>query len=294
MELEKLPRMLQSILVIEDDPLMRDSIALRLSKLGYLVNLAENAEQGLEMLHASYVDMILLDLNMPGMSGLEFLGAIKDSVRLKSIPIIIITADGSKESVIRCLRKGAMDYLVKPLNLQTLKTRLWRYFENKRIRDGLYAVTVTSRERRVLLVEDNAMNVAMLKQHIVHQGMYCDHVADGEGFLQLTELAKYDAVLFDINLPDINGDELLRRLRAVNQDIAAIMLSTHDNSELIEQCLRDGADDYITKPIHPFELKLRIEQVLAIRDAQRAEQAQLQKLTELAALGHSLRAAGRD
>jgi len=286
--------MLQSILVIEDDQLMRDMIALRLSKLGYLVNLAESAEHGLEMLQASYVDMILLDLNMPGMSGLEFLDAIKASVRLNSIPIIIITADSSKESVIQCLKKGAMDYLVKPLNLQALKTRLWRYFENKRIREGLPNTIVSKHARRVLLVEDNVMNAAVIKHHIVHQGMHCDHVVDGKGFLQIAELAQYDAVLFDINLPDISGDELLRGLRAVNQAVAAIMLSANDNSELIERCLQAGADDYITKPIHPFELKLRIEQVLDIRDAQRTEQAQQAKLADLDQLGQSLRAGTRD
>ena len=286
--------MLNSILIIDDEQLIRDMIALRLSKLGYMVNLAESGEQGLEMLQASYVDMILLDLNMPGLNGLEFLATIKASVRHNCIPVIVITADSSKETVIQCLKKGAMDYLVKPLNLQTLKTRLWRYFENKRIREGLLTATVTERQRRVLLVEDNAMNANVIKHHIAHQGIRCDHVLDGASFLQVTQIDQYDAVLFDINLPDISGDELLRRLRAINKNVAVIMLSANDSSEIIERCLQDGADDYITKPIHPFELKLRIEQVLSIRDAQRAEQAQQEKLAALDQLGQSLRAPARE
>jgi signal transduction histidine kinase len=123
------------ILVVDDNRLNRMKLALSLEQQGHTVGLAEDGYQALEALKSQPYDLVLLDILMPGMDGYHALESIKSDPALKDIPVIVISALDEIDSAVRCIEKGAEDYLPKPFNPVLLKARLDASLQKKKLRD---------------------------------------------------------------------------------------------------------------------------------------------------------------
>lgn len=123
------------ILVVDDSLINRDLLSRRLERQGYTVKLSENGQQALQLLESQNFDLVLLDVIMPKMNGLELLRLMKDAPNLKDIPVIMISALDEVESAVRCIELGAEDYLTKPFNTILLKARIRACLEKKYLRD---------------------------------------------------------------------------------------------------------------------------------------------------------------
>jgi sigma-B regulation protein RsbU (phosphoserine phosphatase) len=125
-----------TILAVDDTP---TNISLLAGLLGeqYKVRAATNGAKALELAAANPPDLILLDIMMPGLSGYDVLERLRADVRLRHIPVIMISAVDEIESVIRCIELGAEDYLPKPFNPTLLRTRVGASLEKKRLRDDI-------------------------------------------------------------------------------------------------------------------------------------------------------------
>ncbi len=123
------------VLIVDD---LEDNRAL-LTDFLKLINCetdtAENGEECLQKLKAQSYDLVLLDIMMPKMNGYDTLKAIKDADRLKHIPVIMITAVPEIKSVVKCIKMGAEDYLIKPFDATLLLARVNATLEKKRLRD---------------------------------------------------------------------------------------------------------------------------------------------------------------
>jgi DNA-binding response OmpR family regulator len=124
-----------SILVIDDEEANRALLARRLIRQGYCVLFAETGEAGLAIAARELVDVILLDVMLPGMSGYDVLARLKRDEALREVPVLILTAVDGTESVTRCLALGADDYLAKPFDPAVLGTRVRACLAKKRARD---------------------------------------------------------------------------------------------------------------------------------------------------------------
>jgi two-component system, OmpR family, alkaline phosphatase synthesis response regulator PhoP len=113
-----------TILVIEDDPDIRELVAFSLGKEGYAVHQAESGELGLESATAAAPDLVILDVMLPGMDGLETLRALKASPALARVPVILASAKGEDPDVVAGLELGADDYVVKPYSPRVLVARV--------------------------------------------------------------------------------------------------------------------------------------------------------------------------
>ncbi len=102
------------ILLIDDEPLIRKSIAVYLEDNGYLVVQAENGWKGIELFDQNRPDLVLTDLMMPGMDGLAVLRAIKE--RADEIPVVVVSGNGSVNYAVEAMREGAWDYITKPIH----------------------------------------------------------------------------------------------------------------------------------------------------------------------------------
>lgn len=122
------------ILVIDDDHGNREMLKRRLEKQGYKVEVAESGRDALTSLENVHKDLILLDLNMPGMNGQEVLTQLKNDARLRHIPVIMLSAADEADTIVRCVMLGAEDYLSKPFNPVILKTRISASLEKYRLR----------------------------------------------------------------------------------------------------------------------------------------------------------------
>jgi DNA-binding response OmpR family regulator len=144
------------ILVVDDDARNRDLLVRRLEHEGYTVQAAARGEAALARLATESVDLILLDIMMPGMSGYEVLEAIKRESQWRDIPVIMISALDELQSVVRCIEHGAEDYLPKPFDPVLLHARIGACLEKKRLRDQevLYLTDVTQVTQAATTVEE--------------------------------------------------------------------------------------------------------------------------------------------
>ena len=116
----------KSILIVEDDELFREAMQDTLEQK-YTIQMAESAEEALTVLSESSYDLVIIDINLPGKNGIDLLSIIKTRW---SIPVIMITAYDSIPQVVDSIKKGAFDYLVKPINAQELLLSLERALES--------------------------------------------------------------------------------------------------------------------------------------------------------------------
>ena len=123
------------ILVVDDLEVNRDLLLRRLTRRGHIVVLASGGQEALDLLAAQPFDLVLLDIMMPGLNGYQVLARIKGSPEWRHIPVIMISALDEMESVVRCVKLGAEDYLPKPFDPVLLQARIGACLEKKRLRD---------------------------------------------------------------------------------------------------------------------------------------------------------------
>ncbi len=114
----------KNILVVEDDSDIRELISFNLSNQGHQVFEANNGELGIEKARKKLPDLILLDLMLPGIHGLDVCRIIKADQETKDIPIIMVTAMGQEEDIVKGLETGADDYITKPFSIKVLLARV--------------------------------------------------------------------------------------------------------------------------------------------------------------------------
>lgn len=113
------------ILVVDDFQTMRRIIINLLRQLGFTnVVEAQDGQLALEKVKDDSIDLVISDWNMPNMTGLDFLKALRASEEYKDLPFIMVTAEGKKENVIAAVQSGVNNYIVKPFNAATLKEKL--------------------------------------------------------------------------------------------------------------------------------------------------------------------------
>ncbi|MCB5179472.1 response regulator transcription factor [Streptomyces antimicrobicus] len=109
------------VLLIEDDPSVREGVGLGLRRRGHDVHAAETGEEGLELLAATRPDLVLLDLMLPGINGVQVCRRIRET---SQVPIIMLTARGDDFDIVVGLEAGADDYIVKPARTEVIEARI--------------------------------------------------------------------------------------------------------------------------------------------------------------------------
>ena len=123
------------ILAVDDMPENRDLVSRLLSKYKHTVITAESGEEALELLDTLGVDVVLLDLMMPGIGGAEVLRRMKANEQLRATPVVMISGRQDMDQIIACIQAGADDYLLKPFNPVLLQARIAAGIERKRWHD---------------------------------------------------------------------------------------------------------------------------------------------------------------
>ncbi|MBM3836438.1 MAG: response regulator [Verrucomicrobia bacterium] len=124
-----------AILVVDDDPLNREMLERRLRRQGCKVFLAENGDQALTALRGRSVDLILLDMVMPGLDGFQVIAQLKADAALAPIPVIMLSASDEAATAVHCIKMGADDFLPKPCNTTLLLARIESSLAKKRLQE---------------------------------------------------------------------------------------------------------------------------------------------------------------
>ena len=127
------------LLVVDDNEMNRDMLSRRLARRGHEGVTAEGGAVALELIGTEAFDVILLDIMMPGIDGLEVLKTVRETRGAADLPIIMATARDDSEDIVAALKLGANDYVTKPLDFQVVLARVQTQLALKRSRDALAA-----------------------------------------------------------------------------------------------------------------------------------------------------------
>src|SRR5438874_1369710 len=122
-----------AILIVEDEAKMRRLLELNLGEEGFTTLSAGDAESGLKLLRENSVDLVLTDLKLPGMNGLEFLQAVKH--QNAALPVVVMTAFGSVETAVEAMKAGASDYVLKPFSLTEMRMVIHKELDVRNLRE---------------------------------------------------------------------------------------------------------------------------------------------------------------
>jgi PAS domain S-box-containing protein len=231
----------QRALIIEDMPSAAEHLARYLSELGAQVTVCPLGKSAFEQALAVRPEIILLDIQLPDLSGWEVLEKLKSDQRTQAIPVILVTV---VDEPAHGLALGAADYIVKPLTRPRLHEALRNVFAKTLASTATYFPVV-------LIAEDNLANQTVYADYLIAKGYRVSVAANGLEALDRARETRPDLILMDIQMPRLDGLEAIRRIRADPnlQAIPIIALTALAMPGDRERCLAAGANDYLTKPV---------------------------------------------
>lgn len=242
------------VLIIEDDENARKQLSKFVQKEGFEVLTASDGKEGIETFKKENPDIIITDLKMPNIDGMEVIYTVK---RLApNVQVILLTAFGEINDAITAIREGVLDYLKKPLDIDELLLALGR------AKEKILEEKTVSPCPTILLAEDDEKTGDRLCRVLKKEKWEVFWVKDGDEALQVFQREKIDLVLLDINMPKKNGIQTLHEMRTISMDFEAIILTGYGDESNAIQALRDGAINFIRKPIELDELIMCVEKAL--------------------------------
>ena len=263
-----MPRRLNGmrVLVVDDNAGAREVLHEVLSSLRFRVETAASGEEGVSAAQAADADdpfdLVVMDWKMPGIDGIEATRRITARGALKNPPVVfLLSASGAGDQErAHALQSGAADFLVKPVTSSTLVDALLKAFAPEIIPAMRDAPKESDEARElsgawVLLVEDNEINQQIALELMKAAGINATLARNGREAYEILEGAegRFDLVLMDIQMPEMDGYEATRRIRSQRwgSDIPIIAMTAHALVEEREKAMHAGMNDHISKPIDP-------------------------------------------
>jgi CheY-like chemotaxis protein len=267
-QLEKLTGV--RVLVVDDNATNRSIVHHLILHWKMRNGMARNGVEALEILTREALasdpyEVVIMDMAMPEMSGLELASAIKSNPLLQKTHIVMMTSLEMKESF-ESLRKIGVDVcLLKPVKQSRLFDCLIRVVVGETEKPVAYNRRSTDKlsenKLHILVAEDNIINQKVVLALLKKSGHLADTVSNGFEVLDALEKMSYDLILMDCQMPGMNGFETTRKIRkqeGATRHIPIIALTADALAGEREKCLKMGMDDYLSKPVMPKDLEKAI------------------------------------
>jgi PAS domain S-box-containing protein len=222
-------------------------------------------------------ELILTDMHMPKMDGFELVERIRDQSDLLAPTIMMLTSAGHRGDAERCRELGITAYLLKPIRQSELREAVARVLGAREQNDAIRLITryslLEARDPetilRLLVAEDNVVNQRLVVRMLEKRGHRVTVVGNGRAVLDALAKDKFDLVFMDVQMPEIDGVEATRAIRrgekARGGHQVVIAVTAHAMKGDRENCLANGMDEYLSKPIRAQELDEILEKYLALR-----------------------------
>jgi CheY-like chemotaxis protein len=267
-----LERKVKELLIVEDNEIERENLTSAIGNSDVHTTSVGTAAEALERLRTQHFDCLVLDLNLPDMSGLDLLEAVKRDINLPYLRVVVYTGrDLTQEERLR-LEEMAETTIVKDVrSLEHLldKTALFLHRIEAKHRAPLGHMPAESHGgmvfagKKVLLVDDDARNVFALTSKLERWEIVALRAENGKLALEILQNTPgIDMVLMDIMMPEMDGYETIRAIRSIERfrHLPIIALTAKAMKDDRRKCLESGASDYLAKPVgsEQFESMLRV------------------------------------
>ena len=259
------------ILIVDDNTTSQKILENMLQKFSMQVAVASSGEEALKELERACKEkpyrIVLMDWKMPGMDGIETSRRIKNHPAIDQVPTIVMITAYGREEVIDQARQIDLDgFLMKPVNPSLLLDTILQILNlpvnrtSDILNPGNLAAEVTNSVQgsRILLVEDNAINQQIAKELLKQAKFEVVIANNGKEALQALDKSEFDAVLMDIQMPEMDGITATKNIRQRQetcfQELPIIAMTAHAMAGDREKSIAAGMNDHVVKPIDPQKL----------------------------------------
>ncbi|WP_026479792.1 PleD family two-component system response regulator [Ahrensia sp. 13_GOM-1096m] len=264
------------ILVVDDLKPNVDLLKTRLEQEYFEVLTAFDGKTALETLDSEPVDLVLLDIMMPGIDGFEVCKRMKANPAISHIPVVMVTALDQSQDRVRGLECGADDFLTKPVNELQLMARVKSLVRLKMLTDELRLRAVTTRdiaieelltkgadftkEKPNVLLIDERVSVYERFSSILRKSAKLHHVSNPQDGLFAAAEGNYDCVILSANLSEFDPLRVCSQIRSLNRTrfLPIILACDMENDALVSRALELGVNDYVVRPIDANEFTARL------------------------------------
>ncbi len=238
------------ILIVDDNKEFLDSTKDVLEMEGFDVTTATSGEESLMLTETQSFEVVIMDIKMPGMNGVECFVEMKK--QNPDVKVIIATAYSVEDLIQQATDEGAYAVLNKPLDMDMVTKKINELHKK-------------SGGRMILIAEDDKALCENLSEILEVEGYGVVTAHDGEEALKIASGQPFDIILLDMNLPVLNGLQVYRRIKAILPDIAAIIISAYGKQmhDLIEQALEESAHTFLKKPLKMETLLKTLKKISA-------------------------------
>ena len=223
-----------TILIVEDDGVFRKSIAETTRTLGFEPIEAESSEIALQILQDHTPTAMLLDIKLPGMSGMGLLEAIKQMPHLRHVPVHMISALEYQQNA---LRLGALGYLSKPVTIDKVRSALGRI-------EGL----IEKQVKNLLIIEDDKRQLDAIRELVSGKDLNIFTAQAGKDAIDIVLKNPIDCIILDLSLPDMSGFQFLEKLNGLDISLPPVVIYTgKDLTRQEEMELRRYSESIIIK-----------------------------------------------
>ena len=279
------------LLVVDDNDTCRKVLVQQCSAWGMQVSAVPSGKEAMALLRTKahlreYFDAVLLDQDMPGMTGMQLAARIKEDANLNhDILVIMLTGISNAPSKIIARNAGIKRILAKPVAGYTLKTTLADELAQRGKGDSpMFSPTPVSaplnvpNDFRILVAEDNTISTKVIRGMLGKLNLQPDTASNGEEALSAMKAKQYDLVLMDCEMPVLDGfsaTEQLRAWEAAEQRTRTpvVALTAHILNEHKERARQVGMDGHMSKPVEMSQLRELIEHWVAEREIRRQRDA---------------------
>ncbi len=248
------------ILTVDDSKTVRIIVRKAFKSFDCDILEAGNGVEGLAVAAKDKPDLILLDVTMPVMDGVEMLTKLKSDPKLKGIPVIMLTAEGGRDNVLKIAKIGVRDYLVKPFKEEALVGKASRVIDLKARPEQPAKAKSISDPADILIVEDKPAIIQQIEQGLKHTPWKIHAVSSQTEALDFCSKTAPDLVLVSLSLPEEAAFSLFRVLRTNARTkltpVFALVVKTEITQH--QQAQTVGFSAVITKPIDLGDLETRM------------------------------------
>ena len=274
------------ILIVDDSRVMRRIIRQELEEAGFDIYEAVDGLDAVEKAGKIQPQLITMDVDMPKMDGFDAVYQIRTELKLmnterdKEIPIVFITANDTLKGRRKGFEVGATEFILKPFLKGEVATSVSNFLKSDGSLQGL----------RVLVAEDSNLSRGIMNSILMEAGVKTVLTVNGREAFEImkAEEQNIDLVLTDYMMPEMNGDELCRKIRSELGNKLPIIISAKSESSSMLELFKAGASDYIVKPFTKEELLARVKVHLESRLLNRRLLKQVYDLKRLGKLKDDL------
>ncbi|MET0319705.1 MAG: response regulator, partial [Duganella sp.] len=251
------------VLVVDDNLAARHMLKVLLNALGLKATAVASGAAAVAAMQLTAFDMLLMDADMPDIDGIETLQHIADDAELAAVPpVLMVTAYARENNFAAAELIRTTPFVDKPVNPYLLRSAVLQALG---LDAGQVAVKLAPppsfavqriRGAHVLVVDDNNINLQVASEILQRAGVRSDLAGSGDEAARMVGERKYDAVLRDIQMPDMDGYQATALIRADERHagLPIIAMTAHAVAGYRERCLNMDMNDYVTKPINPDTL----------------------------------------